>query len=102
MNKSRKKIAQDYSRNAMADAKSSSAKIRKEGKYEAKEAVRAASGAPVRMESSKQEKKNLMKDMPVDKSASALNNLNKGYGNQVKSPMNMGGSWMSKHSKSRM
>ena len=33
MNKSRKKVAQDYSRNAMADAKSSSAKIRKEGKY---------------------------------------------------------------------
>jgi len=102
MNKSRKKIAQDYSRNAMADAKSSSAKIRKEGKYEAKQAVKAASGAPVRMESSKQEKKNLMKDMPIDKSASALNNLNKGYGNQVKSPMNMGGSWMSGHSKSKM
>ena len=77
MSKSRKKVAQDYSRNAMADAKSSSAKIRKEGKYEAKEAVKAASGAP-------------------------LNNLNKGYGNEVKSPMNMGGSWMSKHSKSRM
>ena len=54
MSKSRKKVAQDYSRNAMADAKSSSAKIRKEGEYEAKEAVKAASGAP-------------------------LNNLNKGY-----------------------
>ena len=74
MNKSRKKIAQDYSRNAMADAKSSSAKIRKEGKYEAKEAVRAASGAPIK-------------------------NLNKGYGSELKSPLNMGGSWMSKHSR---
>jgi len=35
------------------------------------------------MESAKQERKNLMKDMPVDKVAS-------------------GGSWMSKHSQSRM
>tara|TARA_R100001143_G_scaffold11002_1_gene12714 strand:- start:2990 stop:3475 length:486 start_codon:yes stop_codon:yes gene_type:complete len=102
MNKSRKKIAQDYSRNAMADAKSSSAKVRKEGRYEAKQAVRAASGAPIRMESAKQEKKNLMQDMPIDKKASALNNLNKGYGYEVKSPMNMGGSWMSKHSSSHM
>ena len=42
MNKSRKKIAQDYSRNAMADAKSSNPKIRKDGKYEAKQAVKAA------------------------------------------------------------
>jgi len=72
MNKSRKKVAQDYSRNAIADSKSSSAKIRKEGKYEAEEAVEAASGAP-------------------------LKNLNKGYGNEVKSPISMGGSWMSKH-----
>lgn len=74
MNKSRKKVAQDYSRNAIADAKSSNPKIRKEGKYEAKQAVKAASGAP-------------------------LNNLNKGYGSELKSPMNMGGSWMSKHCK---
>ncbi len=35
------------------------------------------------MESAKQERKNLMKDMPIDKRAS-------------------GGSWMSKHSQSRM
>ena len=43
-----------------------------------------------------------MQDMPIDKKASALNNLNKGYGYEVKSPMNMGGSWMSKHSSSYM
>ena len=75
---------------------------KKEGKYEAKQAVRAASGAPVRMESSAQEKKNLLQDMPIDKKASALNNLNKGYGSQVKSPMKMQGSFMSKHSQSYM
>ncbi len=115
LNKSRKKIAQDYARNAMYDEKHG---YKKEGKYEAKQAVRAASGAPVRMESSAQEKKNLLQDMPIDKKASALNNLNKGYGSQVKSPMsmygkkspaNMGhspmkmqGSFMSKHSQSHM
>ncbi len=89
LNKSRKKIAQDYARNAMYDEKHG---YKKEGKYEAKQAVRAASGAPVRMESSAQEKKNLLQDMPIDKKASALNNLNKGYGSQVKSPMKMQGS----------
>tara|TARA_B100000768_G_scaffold34662_1_gene33265 strand:- start:4067 stop:4618 length:552 start_codon:yes stop_codon:yes gene_type:complete len=122
LNKSRKKIAQDYARNAMYDKKHG---YKKEGKYEAKQAVRAASGAPVRMESSAQEKKNLLQDMPVDKKASALNNLNKGYGSQVKSPMSMygkkspakmghspmkmghspmkmQGSFMSKHSQSHM
>jgi hypothetical protein len=99
LNKSRKKIAQDYARNAMYDEKHG---YKKEGKYEAKQAVRAASGAPVRMESSAQEKKNLLQDMPIDKKASALNNLNKGYGSQVKSPMKMQGSFMSKHSQSHM
>lgn len=106
LNKSRKKIAQDYARNAMYDKKHG---YKKEGKYEAKQAVRAASGAPVRMESSAQEKKNLLQYMPIDKKASALNNLNKGYGSQVKSPANMGhspmkmqGSFMSKHSQSHM
>jgi hypothetical protein len=99
LNKSRKKIAQDYARNAMYDEKHG---YKKEGKYEAKQAVRAASGAPVRMESSAQEKKNLLQDMPIDKKASALNNLNKGYGSQVKSPMKMQGSFMSKHSQSYM
>jgi|SaaInlStandDraft_1057018.scaffolds.fasta_scaffold13332_9 hypothetical protein len=73
MNKSRKKIAQDYSRNAIADSKSSSAKIRKEGKYEEKQAVKVAAGGPI-------------------------NNLNKGYGSELdKSPIAMKGSWMSKH-----
>ena len=99
MNKSRKKIAQDYARNAMFDKKHG---YEKEGIYEEKQAVKAASGAPIRMESAKQEKKNLMQDMPIDKKASALPNLNKGYGYEVKSPMNMGGSWMSKHSSSYM
>lgn len=74
MSKSRKKVAQDYSRNAIADAKSSNPKIRKEGKYEAEQAVKAASGAP-------------------------LANLNKGYGTELKSPIGMQGSWMSKHCK---
>ena len=36
MDKSRKKIAQDYSRNAIADSKSSKKSIKKDGKYEAK------------------------------------------------------------------
>ena len=45
------------------------------------------------MESAKQERKNLMKDMPVDKRASAMQ-----MGHE--SPAKMKGSWMSKHSKS--
>ena len=44
MDKSRKKIAQDYSRNAIADSKSSKKSIKKDGKYEAKMAVKEASG----------------------------------------------------------
>jgi len=43
--------------------------------------------SPAEMESAKQETKNLLKDMPVDSRASALQ---------------MSGSWMSKHSKSAM
>jgi|TARA_R110002050_G_scaffold32478_2_gene83619 hypothetical protein len=74
MSKSRKKIAQDDSRNAIADSKSSNAKIRKDGKYEEKEAVEVAAGAPIK-------------------------NLNKGYGSELKSPISTGGSWMSKHCK---
>ena len=74
MNKSRKKIAQDLSENAIADFKSSNAKIRKDGKYEEKQAVEVAAGAPIK-------------------------NLNKGYGSELKSPISMGGSWMSKHCK---
>ena len=38
--------------------------------------------------------------MPIDKKASALKNLNKGYGSEVKSPMQMKGSFMSKHCQS--
>ena len=74
MNKSRKKIAQDLSRNAIADSKSSNAKIKKDGKYEEKQAVEVAAGAPIK-------------------------NLNKGYGSELKSPIGMHGSWMSKHSR---
>jgi hypothetical protein len=44
MNKSRKKIAQDESRNAIADSKSSSKAIRKDGKYEGRMAVKEAAG----------------------------------------------------------
>ena len=44
MDKSRKKIAQDYSRNAIADSKSSKKSIKKDGKYEAKMAVKEAAG----------------------------------------------------------
>ena len=62
MNKSRKKIAQDYARNAMFDKKHG---YTKEGMYEEKQAVKAASGAPIRMESAKQEKKNLLKPQSI-------------------------------------
>ena len=41
------------------------------------------------MESNKQERKNLVDDNPVAKEASALKNVNKGYGQEVKSPMAM-------------
>lgn len=75
MNKSRKKIAQDLSRNAIADSRSSNAKIKKDGKYEEKQAVEVAAGAPIK-------------------------NLNKGYGSELgNSPLGMKGSWMSKHCK---
>jgi len=209
MDKSRKKIAQDYSRNAIADSKSSKKSIKKDGKYEAKMAVKEAAGEgpsmygkskgpkmgaglkkPTlkkmekdgklkegkkgdskrvfgknkgpkmgakkgdqsksradyamdsgktdkgykgkdgsskgdqsaskrdymgkgpkmydkgpKMESMSQEKSNLMNDMPIDSRASSGSpamNLNKGYGKPMASPMKMAGSWMSKHTKSRM
>jgi len=63
------------------------------------------------MESAKQERKNLMKDMPVDKRASAMqmgHSPLKGHcmGSPNKmgheSPVKMAGSWMSKHSKSAL
>jgi hypothetical protein len=53
------------------------------------------------MESAKQERKDLMKDMPVDKRASAMQ---MGHESPAKmgheSPAKMKGSWMSKHSQS--
>jgi len=43
----------------------------------------------------KQEKKNLIKDNPVVDKASAIKNLNKGYGSELgKSPLAMKGSWI--------
>ena len=171
MNKSRKKIAQDYSRNAIADSKSSNKSIKKDGKYEAKMAVKEAAGEGPsmygkskgpkmgakkgdqsksradyamdsgktdkgykgkdgsskgdqsaskrdymgkgpkmydkgpKMESMSQEKSNLMNDMPIDSRASKGSpamNQNKGYGKPMASPMKMAGSWMSKHTKSKM
>tara|TARA_R110002153_G_scaffold35133_1_gene104672 strand:+ start:261 stop:536 length:276 start_codon:yes stop_codon:yes gene_type:complete len=49
MDKSRKKIAQDESRNAIADSKSSSAAVRKDGKYEGKQAIKEAAGEGPKM-----------------------------------------------------
>ena len=89
MNKSRQRVEQDYARNAIADGNT------KAGKYEAKMAVKEASGeSPAKMygkkkgspahnqnkgyESVGQERKNLMQDNPIASHA--------------------GGSWMSKHS----
>ena len=94
MDKSRKRISQDESRNAIADSKSSSASVRKDGKYEAKQAVKEAAGEGPKMkksplynqnkgyESNKQEKSNLLNDNPIASRAS--------------------GSWMSKHAKGGM
>tara|TARA_B110000858_G_scaffold87205_1_gene100772 strand:+ start:564 stop:728 length:165 start_codon:yes stop_codon:yes gene_type:complete len=48
----------------------------------------------------KQEKEDLIKDNAVADTASAIKNLNQGYGSELgKSPVNTGGSWMSKHVK---
>jgi len=48
----------------------------------------------------KQEKEDLIKDKPIVEKASAIKNLNQGYGSELgKSPVNTGGSWMSKHVK---
>ena len=49
MDKSRKTIAQDESRNAIADSKSSSAAVRKDGKYEGKQAIKEAAGEGPKM-----------------------------------------------------
>ena len=67
--------------------------------------------SPMKKESAKQERKNLMDDMPVDKRASAMqmgHSPLEGHcmGSPAKmgheSPVKMAGSWMSKHSKSAL
>ena len=66
--------------------------------------------SPMKKESAKQEKKNLLKDMPVDKRASAMqmghSPAEMGHESPAKmgheSPMKMAGSWMSKHSNSAL
>ena len=59
--------------------------------------------SPAKMESAKQERKDLMQDMPVDKRASAMQ---MGHESPAKmgheSPAKMKGSWISKHSKSAL
>ena len=62
-------------------------------------------GKGPKMESMSQKDSNLIEDMPIDRLASKGSpamNLNKGYGKPMASPMKMAGSWMSKHTKSRM
>tara|TARA_R110000764_G_scaffold116252_3_gene203131 strand:- start:209 stop:475 length:267 start_codon:yes stop_codon:yes gene_type:complete len=88
MNKSKKKISQDYSRNAIADAKSSSASVKKDGKFEAKMAVKEAAG-----------------EGPKMYGKSPLKNQNKGYeskGKETPVATKSSGSWMSKHIKGGM
>ncbi len=67
--------------------------------------------SPMKKESAKQERKNLMEDMPVDKRASAMQMGHSpleghcmGSPNKMghESPVKMAGSWMSKHSKSAL
>ena len=94
LKKSQQEISQDESRNAIKDSESSSASVRKDGKYEAEQAVKEASGEGSKMkkspfynqnkgyESNKQEKSNLSSDNPIASRAS--------------------GSWMSKHAKGGM
>ena len=53
--KSRKKIAQDESRNAIADSKSKSASVRKDGEYEAKQAIKESAGEGPKMYPKKEE-----------------------------------------------
>ena len=92
LKKSKQKVEQDYARNAIADYKSGD---KKAAKYEKKKELEVAAGESGVMmkksplynqnkgyESNKQEKKNLLSDNPIDSRA--------------------GGSFMSKHSKSRM
>ena len=56
--------------------------------------------SPMKLESAAQEKKDLMMDMPVDKRAAAK--MMKSPNKMAKSPMKMGGSFVSKHSALKM
>ena len=64
-------------------------------------AVKMMGKSPAKLESAAQEKKDLMMDMPVDERAAAkiMKSPNKMAG---KSPMKMGGSFVSKHSALKM
>ena len=72
MDKSKKRIEQDYARNAIVDGNTSA------GRYEAEKAVELAAGGPtmkgstsnIHMESNSQEKYNLLNDNPLAKHAS--------------------------------
>ena len=123
LKKSKQRIEQDYARNAIADYESGN---KKAAKYEKKKELEMAAGegprmmkSPMKLESAAQEKKNLMMDMPVDERAAAkmMKSPNKMAGKDSamkmagkdsamkmadKSPMKMGGSWMSKHSGLKM
>jgi hypothetical protein len=56
--------------------------------------------SPMKLESAAQEKKDLMMDMPVDERAAAK--MMKSPNKMAKSPMKMGGSFVSKHSALKM
>ena len=116
---SRKKEEQDYARNAIASGKDGN---KKASAFDKKKLTELSAGEGMsmhgkthggakmydkgpNMESNAQVDKNLFKDMPIDSRASKGSpamNLNKGYGKPMASPMKMAGSWMSKHSKSKM
>ena len=115
LKKSKQRIEQDYARNAIADYESGN---KKAAKYEKTKEIEVAAGetpyrmmkSPMKLESAAQEKKDLMMDMPVDERAAAkmMKSPNKMAGKDSamkmadKSPMKMGGSWMSKHSALKM
>ena len=114
LKKSKQRIEQDYARNDIADYESGN---KKAAKYEKKKELEMAAGegpkmmkSPMKLESAAQEKKDLMMDMPVDERAAAkmMKSPNKMAGKDSamkmadKSPMKMGGSWMSKHSALKM
>ena len=112
LKKSKQRIEQDYARNAIADYESGN---KKAAKYEKKKELEMAAGegprmmkSPMKLESAAQEKKNLMMDMPVDERAAAkmmkspAKMAGKSPMEMAKSPMKMGGSFVSKHSALKM